>query len=319
LEESIEFQLFLSGINVTRCPHCENEVSELRFETELTTGQCGLCNSELRKLSNDESIKQQTALLEQEEDHLKDLQKDYKKVHRSLDPIRRQIHDAQIELAKSEEAYREIAQQELEGVTPELRKLIQNQGYLKGRLDELQEQTVEFQEKKLAGLKNQKDVLRGALDQIQLVLKRDNQSLLSNLTARTLEYARMFGVPNLEAIDFDNEFSMTIKQGGEVESFRDTETSEALRIKIAFHLALLNLRFRDKQGRHPGLLIIDAPGSGEMDDYYLGEMLTNLAAIETQFDGKVQILIASTREEIIALCNNDPRRVEVQEGDDPIF
>ena len=129
----------------------------------------------------------------------------------------------------------------------------------------------------------------------------------------------MFGVPNLEAIELDNEFSMTIKQGGEFESFRDTEISEALRIKIAFHLALLHLSYEEEHGRHPGLLVIDAPGGGEMDDYYLSEMLTNLAAIEMQFGGKVQILIASTREEIIPLCNNDPHRIEIREGDEPIF
>lgn len=318
LEESIEFQLFLSGINVTRCPHCENEISELRFEKELATGQCGLCKSELRELT-DGSINQQNALLKQEKYHLKDLRKDYKRVGRSLKPIRQQIRDAEIELAKSEEAYRKIAQQELEGVTPELQKLVQNRGYLKGRLDELKEQTIEFQEQKVDELKNQRDVLKGALEQIQLILKRDNKTLLSDLTSLTLEYARMFGVPNLEAIDLDNEFSMTIKQGGEFESFRDTETSEALRIKIAFHLALLHLSFEDKQGRHPGLLIIDAPGSGEIDDHYLSEILTNLAAIETQFDGKVQILIASTKEEIIPLCENDPQRIEIREGDEPIF
>lgn len=320
LEESIDFGLFLSGIEVSRCPHCENEISESRFENELTTHHCGLCNSELTKLSQDSKIEQQTALLEEEKENLKKWRADLKRLGKNLYPIREQIKGAKVNLEKTETEYRSIAQQELESVTSKIQELLEYQGYLRGRLDELQEQTIEFQEEKVGELKKRRDILKAALDQLQMILQRDNSIVIQELTSSTLEYARLFGVPNLEAIELDNEFSMTIKQGGEEEGFRETEVSEALRIKIAFHLALLSLRYKDQgQGRHPGLLVIDAPGSGEMDDYYLGEMLKNLASIQEKLGDQVQILIASTRDEIVELGKNDPKRIEVREGDDPIF
>lgn len=98
---------------------------------------------------------------------------------------------------------------------------------------------------------------------------------------------------------------MFVKQSGHTIRFLDMDTGERLRLKIAFQLALLMQRVEAGVGRHPAFLIVDAPGSAEMDEQYLSAITNGFADIENRFGDQVQILIASSKDELLDMFSED--------------
>lgn len=117
--------------------------------------------------------------------------------------------------------------------------------------------------------------------------------------------AKAFGVPHLEQVFFNKAFDMFVKQSGHTIRFLDMDTGERLRLKIAFQLALLMQRVEAGVGRHPAFLIVDAPGSAEMDEQYLSAITNGFADIENRFGDQVQILIASSKDELLDMFSED--------------
>jgi hypothetical protein len=72
---------------------------------------------------------------------------------------------------------------------------------------------------------------------------------------------------------------------------------ERLRLKLAFFVAMMRLGREPGLGRHPGFLLVDQPGSGEM----VREDFESLAVIFRRLDEElaedVQIICCTAREE----------------------
>jgi hypothetical protein len=177
--------------------------------------------------------------------------------------------------------------------------------YLRGQIQQLRVLLEESHTQKLKELKDKVDIFDMAYLQLQAVVIRHHSNQLKSLAEQTTKMALLFGVSNLESIFFNNQLDMMIRQAGRNIRFGNMETSEMLRLKIAFHLALLVLRTIDHVGRHPGLLIVDAPGSGEMDEQHFSKILQGFSKIKELLSDQVQILIASTREELATVCEGD--------------
>ena len=92
-----------------------------------------------------------------------------------------------------------------------------------------------------------------------------------------------------------------LRKHGERVSFTGIQNEgERLRIKLAFFLAMMRLGREPALGRHPGFLLVDQPGSGEM----VPEDFAALAAIFRRVDGEladhVQIICCTARREFEA-------------------
>jgi hypothetical protein len=59
------------------------------------------------------------------------------------------------------------------------------------------------------------------------------------------------------------------------------------------------IQVRAGLGKHPGFLIIDTPGTAEVDDIDLIAMTRDLAGIHAQYGDQVQILMATARQEAL--------------------
>lgn len=319
LVESIEVKLFLTHLKVTRCPHCTNEISPEALEKELETKICGVCHTQLKPLSSEQMMEQQRKLLSELEAGIKEFDKEIRETNKEIKIVQAQTAHLEEGYQAIFAEYKSLARQTREGIGSKIRDLIEQKGYLDGRLKELQEQSVENQTQRLAELKLRRDVIKSAIGVLQIAMKRQNRETLEQLSAVALNYCRRFGIQNLESIIITDQFDLQIKQSGRIHDFRDMEASEALRIKIAFHLALLILRFRDGIGRHPGLLMIDAPGGAEMNDSRLTEILSHVAEVARQFNNRIQILVASTREELSSIFDDVENRVERRKSGEPLF
>jgi hypothetical protein len=75
--------------------------------------------------------------------------------------------------------------------------------------------------------------------------------------------------------------------------------SERVKFKVAFHLALMLIQVRAGLGKHPGFLIVDTPGTAEVDTADLVSMIRDLVNIHDEYGDQVQILMATAREETL--------------------
>jgi hypothetical protein len=70
-------------------------------------------------------------------------------------------------------------------------------------------------------------------------------------------------------------------------------------------------------GHHPGLLVIDAPASSEMDDPHFSAIVKRLGEIGQSLGDRVQILIASARDDLAEICSED--RIERKREGEVLF
>jgi hypothetical protein len=309
VQESIEFRVFLSGIQVDRCPHCENMIASARIEDEIKSGQCRICSNNLKPLSN---IMSQQELLKEYESKLQKVQTESKRLRKEIRIVHTQISDLQTHLAKYKADFTDISRQERNGFSQELRNLLLQRGKYEGELSYLQQQTKESQSNYLDEIKSQHLILLEATKIMKTNLGVNHEELLKILDGLVTAFAKRFGVQNLQKIYLKEQWNLFVVQSETTTRYEDMDVGERLRIKIAFHLALLTIKVKYQIGKHPCLLIVDAPGSAEMTDKYLGAILEGFKDIETQFNGKVQVLLASTHDEIATIC--EPGKLEMKDG-----
>lgn len=314
LREAIQFRLFLSGLQVERCPHCENLITSMRVEDELHSGHCRVCQSDLQPITNTD---QQQVLLNETEEQIIKKKSALNRFKGELKKARAQLNSSRNDAQKYRTEFNDLSRQEKEGFSSELRSLLDRRGYLRGQLTQLQEQTEESQSQRLQELRNRTMTLQAAAIGLQEQISDKHTDILEKLRRLTTEMSISFGVPNLEEVILDPRFEMFVRQSGKAIRFQDMDIGEQLRIKIAFHLAMITIKVKDGVGRHPAILIVDAPGGAEMTDEYLAAILHGFTGMEKEFGDQVQILVASTRDELQNICN--PAQTEYKAEGLPVF
>lgn len=295
LTEAISFNRILSGIKVTKCPNCENLLEPISIEDEIESGHCRVCHNELKN-NNHEDLAE---LIKKIKKSTSELHKDLNRITNTINKKREVIDETLDELRILESEYKDLSRQERAGISVELKRLIDQRGYINGQLDYLNQITLESQLEHLGEISDQRKVYQATFKILKDKVLGDNKKILNQLSEMTTNLAKDFGVQNLERIEVNNKFELIIKQSANSIWFPKMEVGERLRIKFAFHLALLSLRIHDNVGRHPCLLIVDAPGSAEMTNDILVEIMRKFSEIENDLDNNAQILIASAREELL--------------------
>lgn len=314
LREAIQFKVFLSGLAIERCPNCEQAISPERIEEEMPKKQCHLCLQELHPV---QSVEHYEIMLQESDKMVLDLQRNLKTIKNDLRKATglRKQEESTLQHWRSE--MQDLPRQERAGFTQEVRELIDRQGYFNGQLQQLREQTEEEHSQQLVQLKATQDILDVALIEMRALIWQRSADQWNKLQERTAQLARLFGITDLEHISFSlgERFNLFIRQGGNAILFREMEASEMLRLKLAFHLALLLLHVTEGMGYHPGVLIIDAPGGAEMDEQHFQNILQGFSNAKSQLRDQAQILIASTKGSLVSICDS----VEQREEDTPLF
>jgi len=95
-------------------------------------------------------------------------------------------------------------------------------------------------------------------------MKPDQEAILTRVSDLTADYARRFGIENLERLSIDGGARMKLVKGGQQSYFSAQTAGEKVRLKVAATLAILKIAETEGVGRHPGLLLVDSPGANEM-------------------------------------------------------
>jgi hypothetical protein len=316
LREKIQFKLFFSGLTVERCPNCEQNISLDSVKAEKEQKHCRLCHSELHPVS---SIDAYETLLQETEDKIKQIKRAIQEVKKSIREGSKVSKEYEDERIRWQGELRDLPRQERAGFTQEMRNLLDRRGFLTGQLQQLQEQTEENHTQRLQELENTQDILEQAYIEMQGLVWSHYARHWNVLQERTTKLAKLFGIKDIEHVSFElpQRFDLVVRQGGKLIRFQDMEISEKVRLKLALHIAVLIMRTTDGIGRHPGLLIIDAPGSAEMDEHHFQSILQGFVTVKEQLGDQVQVLIASTREAMMSIA--DAGRFEQYESGASIF
>lgn len=114
------------------------------------------------------------------------------------------------------------------------------------------------------------------------VMKPDQDKILARVSELTADYARRFGIENLEQLSIDGGPRMKLTKSGQSSYFTHQTAGEKVRLKVAATLAILKIAETEGVGRHPGLLLIDSPGANEMVTQDYEKLIGGLAELAVE-------------------------------------
>jgi hypothetical protein len=148
-------------------------------------------------------------------------------------------------------------------------------------------------------------VVLSAAEKITTKWVQDQQRKpLERLSEDITTLTRAFGVDQLTSVTLSGRASMDVRMGGKTKPYSECDPGAQLRLKVATAVALLRRGFDTGIGRHPGLLLVDSPGTEEAHKDNLDTML---AALRNATDASpdMQVLVASTASQALEQ-NIDP-------------
>jgi len=315
LEEAISMRLHLSGIDVTLCPNCEHDVPPEAITQEKETHRCRLCGILAESADNTHvvGLEAQHAALTTELDART----------RARDELARRITEVTSTITTLMERSAHVQQAAAQGVTAALPTAEENAkreefyeriGALRAALaiarEKLKGDTTRVDELKLRGYLIEK--IRDALAE---EAGARNASKLKRLAELTEQFAQLIGTESVSDVTCSPLGKVQLRKHGTPVSFTGIKNpGERLRVKMAFFLALAKLGREPEGARHPGLLLIDQPGSSEMIPADFANLATLFRQVEAEHSASVQILCFSARPELRTATV--PEKVYGPQGDD---
>jgi hypothetical protein len=123
-----------------------------------------------------------------------------------------------------------------------------------------------------------------------------------------LALGQKFGIGNLDKIELNRQGGMKVTTAGVDAPFVRVSGGERLRLRVAVVVALLRVGARSGVGSHPGLLMLDSPGSDELTVHDEATLLRELDSLKDELP-ELQVLIASA----------EPAAVQGQLREDAIY
>ncbi|WP_445219874.1 hypothetical protein ACKWRH_06950 [Bradyrhizobium sp. Pa8] len=127
-----------------------------------------------------------------------------------------------------------------------------------------------------------RDILSAAETVAKDLMKPNQEAILARVSELTTDYARRFGIENLERLSIDGATRMKLVKGGQQSCFLAQTAGEKVRLKVAATLAILKIAETEGVGRHPGLLLVDSPGANEMVAPDYEKLIAGLAELATE-------------------------------------
>ena len=301
LRENQLARRFFHSIQPISCPRCDAGIGADRQARE-NEGQCSVCDEPL-DLADVETA---NAVTDGDEDSLSPLDLSQERAD--------ELQARALEAAEHVGAARqrdEVAQTELQAARAAMAAMDADAARRRRDL-ELQVAHLEgaVQERTAVAGRISDDPAVTALEADAVVLKaaetvatarRDDEQRgwLQEVSREVLELAVRFGIGNLETVEVRGNAQIRLRKGGQADTFSGVTPGERVRLKIALVVALLRVGAHTGMGRHPGLILIDGPGTEEMTDDNLRELLRQVVAVTDEVSG-LQVLIAESRGPLVA-------------------
>lgn len=284
LKEGAASRKVFAGLDPVCCPRCASAFEEARSQAEEAEGRCAVCDRST-------------------------LNEDAEALEEALEAARERV-GALVVAEKGAQLRLAAAQNELLNVT-------KSRTAVAGKVREAESQASAIRRRR--ELEDQALRVAGALDQLKalarkevpeasaerlVILKAAEQIAESRMKAASVDVmsklgdemvliAQRFGFKGLESVTVRGNGIQVSISG--VSSYYSKQTpGQRLRLRIALVIAMMRMAHDTGFGHHPGLLLIDSPGSEELSELDLLAMISeiNRFAEETP---NLQMFVASAR------------------------
>ncbi len=299
--EQAALALHFTGLTVSLCPNCDTPVSTDAVTREQSTHECRLCGTPATVAGEDE-IAALESVADQAEQEVLYLERGRTAIGEKLAELRRRIEALESQIPIVEQTVGSGIDQALptEEENAEHERQLIEIGRCQGEIAVLQAQ-LSVREPDIEAMDSRARIIEKVRDAIKEEAARRNAPRMERLSVLTQELARQIGAESISDLSCTPLGKVQMRKHGEQVHFTGIRNEgERLRIKLAFFTAMMRLGREPGLGRHPGFLLIDQPGSGEMvpDDFQ------ELAAIFRQIDrnhgDEMQIICFTARPQFSA-------------------
>ncbi|BAT64964.1 large ATP-binding protein [Pseudomonas aeruginosa] len=280
------------------CPRCDHTISKMKKELENSTHSCSVCGESITNSEDAEAIKAE-------------LQERTAESEAAVAEAAVKKKEAENELTTLREKI-DLLQNRLESSSKELGSAVRRQeaeiaiAVLEGRLDEASLSPVAQADDRSTELK----ILSAVVVETEARVKAVRDGLLTDVSARLVEYARTFGMENLSEASLKGNAALSLIKGGVPTSYSKVTEGEKLRLKVATVLAMIEIAEARGIGRHPGLLMIDSPAAQEVSPVDVDHLITGLQAVFTKLP-HFQVFVAGISSKAITDHIPETNRREV--------
>jgi hypothetical protein len=317
ITEQSEVEYLINSLAVVRCPHCESPVdAKDRLVMERQEHTCHVCTQPLQRTRTRGDLK---TLLRERDSEISDLRAEQRRLTDQQKSLEVKLSASREESSKLGRELEQNVQQARDGFSASLATLLVRKGQIEGQIEQLKRNLneMEAEQFEVDTAARWHTILQTAAEIADEEVFREYQDIFNRVSDLALKLADQFGVPDIERVIIDEKRYVRIVQGGVQVSHNELARSERVKFKIAFHLALMLLGTKYGLGKHPGFLIIDTPGTAEVNNIDFIEMAKDLTDMHNQHGDKVQILMATARTEAIDFL--PPNAVAVPDAESGAF
>ncbi|MBX3082457.1 MAG: hypothetical protein KF716_12545 [Anaerolineae bacterium] len=300
IQEQSEVEYLVNSLAVVRCPHCESAVDQSeRLEQQKAQHVCHVCAQPLTRTRTRGDLK---VLIKERAQDISALKAAIKRIQQDISERQQKLTASREETAKLGKELEQNVTQARRGFTESYASLLVRKGQNEGQLEQLRRNLgeIEAERTEVETAATWHLILQTAAEIADEYVFDLYKVVYNELSRLVVHLATQFGVPDLERVEIDEKRYIKIYQGGVQLSHNDLARSERVKFKVAFHLALMLLQVRSGLGKHPGFLIIDTPGTAEVNDADFVAMNRDLANIHAEYGDQIQILLATARPEALA-------------------
>ncbi|MGC4939826.1 hypothetical protein [Kribbella sp. DT2] len=273
--------LLFQGLTPKHCPRCEQAIQAQRTVLEQSEHHCAVCTQEIDVVSDDEDDVRGEA--EENVDGLEALRRAEEVAQETVksfaeDEMR---FSSRVAALTSELSTSSRSDEFTTGLGLQL-----EQARLTGRLESLPRGTGSLRPSDTLA------VLDAATHVLNAATGAAARELFADLNAEIVALGNKFGIDNLEKVELNRQGGMKVTTAGVASSFKDVTGGERLRLRVAVVVALLRVGHRAGTGSHPGMLLLDSPGSDELTVEDEATLLRELDSLRSELPG-FQVVIAS--------------------------
>lgn len=288
LESELAAILF-HGLSPKHCPRCEQTIDHHRSNREVLDHQCAVCTQDVQHQLPAGTASADDDVLESEE---LEAEPDV------LDALK-QAEDTARQTLQAARGATQSAAESVDNLAAELNALSRTNEFntsmslrlekarLEGRLEGLPDSGEDKpdQDPRLP-------ILEASTEILNRITKDTAHEIFDHLNKEIVTLGRKFGIQNLESVELSRQGGMKVTTAGVETAFKKVTGGERLRLRVAVIIALLRVGNRMGAGSHPGLILLDSPGSDELTIDDETTLLRELDSLRTELPD-LQVIVAS--------------------------
>ncbi|MBO9553172.1 ATP-binding protein [Cellulomonas sp.] len=278
--ETVLAEILFQGLSPKHCPRCEQEFETQRVTREEDLHECSVCTKPFLVGEVDTGDVGEPEVFG---DALAALKEAEEAAGLSAEAARTAADDAS---AVVQDLARALAAASRADEFTDRMRLQLEQARLLGRLEGIPEGGVEQEPSESLR------VIEAATKILTEITGAAAHEMFEDLNTEILTLGRKFSIENLEKVELSRQGGMQVTTAGAEVPFSRVTGGERLRLRVAVIVALLRVGARSGVGSHPGLILLDSPGSDELTVHDEATLLKELDSLKEELPG-LQVVIAS--------------------------